>query len=514
MKHNRTVARTLPAAMLVLFHAAACLAGDPAPPPPQDSLFPHQEIQRAEDMVGELLEQGALSKQIHDQLDQSLRRARLSLFEAEPQEALDGLSDFLDEASQYIEKGLLAPNPGGILLQFGLSAMEAIRADLAPMELPIWPEFCQAEPPPPANIPVLHVSANAMKEGDGSVARPFRTITAALARAQIANMGAVDLRVAPGRYEEHLQITRHTRILGTDAPLLITTLAGSIENRGPWSLEVRHLAIVDSGSGPPGALFVRHPCASTILERVSILHPVGFGISQRGGRFTAQALFVDNTWPASPTVGAAIFLDGGVEAGLRGVHISRSHGGGLVIKDPETRASASMLEITDTEANPFAVDGDISNPGLASLEIRDGARFLGRFVTVDRNELAGVLVYNGAICDLTYARISNTRSYSVDAFVRLGGINLTVFNATCRMSGFTISDGELCGVNLGMPLETPPVSVDLFDGFIVRHAIGANVQVEGYDPVRLRRATVVYADNDIDIQIGSFPLPAFPPVEP
>jgi hypothetical protein len=67
--------------------------------------------------------------------------------------------------------------------------------------------------------------------------------------------------------------------------------------------------------------------------------------------------------------------------------------------------------------------------------------------------------------------------------------------------GFRFAESEVCGLLLAQAGE-----VDFLRGIVTNNALGACVQVDGYDLGRLTEA-VLYKDNDINLDSTTLPLP-------
>ncbi len=82
------------------------------------------------------------------------------------------------------------------------------------------------------------------------------------------------------------------------------------------------------------------------------------------------------------------------------------------------------------------------------------------------------------------------------------GIGLGAYE-TARVSArrFIIEDASFCGVHLAVGGE-----IDLAQGRVLRSAIGACVQEDGYDVTRLTD-DVAYVDNDVNLDATTLPLP-------
>jgi hypothetical protein len=481
-------------------------AQDPIPIP--EKALPHLGIQLLRSDVADLLKQGDLDKVQANKLNLYLSGAERHLWEANQKDSIDSMDDFIDKTSDLIESKKLSVESGLPLLNLSTSIQQAIIALIGDARPPPWPEvFCPHEPPgpPPGGILSLHVAADAAGGGDGTPGDPFNSISAALAHATAMGLAAVELMLAVGRYEEHIEITLHTRISGAGGGFLIPIIAGSIAKSGPYALQIHNLAITDSGSGPPGAIFVHNSCASTFLSNVFALNAVGFGIFQRGGVLNAHDLTIDNTFPVASTTGVAMQLDGGVSAYLQDVRVSRSHGGGFLIQHMGTQVFATGLDVMDTEMNPFAeedarFDPNV-NPGTVAIDIRDGAILTGHWVRVRVNEFVGLYVHSGAEADLLYSQVRDTRA--LDRLDFSAGFNVAVgTNGRLEMTGFSLRQADLCGI----ALLSGGADADLHHGEIAEAPIGACVQIPGYDTSRLRD-DVDYIDVGIPLQATSYETP-------
>ena len=496
---------------LILFCSLSVpsVAQDPIPSP--QNPLPHIGIQLLRSDVADLLIQGELNKKQASKLDRHLHKAEQYLREADQKDSIDSLADFIDTTSDLIENKTLSEELGVPMLNLSTSVKQGLIDLIGDADPPFWPLVsCPQEPPgpPPNSIPSLHVASDATGGGDGTPGNPFVSIAAALAHANAMGLEAVELVLAVGRYEEHIQITRHTRFVGTSGLFVVPIIAGSIANTGPYSLQLHNLAITDPGSGPPGAIFVQNPCAATFVSNVFILSPVGFGIFQRGGVFNAHDLVIENTRPLSTTSGVAMQLDGGVNAYLQDVRLSRSHGGAFLVQHAGTEVFATGLRVWDTEMNPFAEevardDPDV-NPGTVAIDVREGAMFTGHWVSLLVNEFVGLYVHSGAAAEFLYSQIRDTRSIEgVDASA---GFNVAVStNGRLEMTGFSLTRAGLCDIVLNRSV-TGAVDVDLHHGEIDEAPIGACVQIE-YDTSRLRD-DVAYKDGlGVPIQATSYSLP-------
>ncbi len=76
-----------------------------------------------------------------------------------------------------------------------------------------------------------------------------------------------------------------------------------------------------------------------------------------------------------------------------------------------------------------------------------------------------------------------------------------VEGGSARVERFVVSGAPLCGVHVAELGE-----LDLSSGDVAGAAIGACVQVDGYDLARLMN-DVVYHDNGVSLQATTLPVP-------
>lgn len=495
-------------------------AQDPIPPPPQEPPPDEQPTalvlayRNLHAGLDQLLEDGALKKGEHTHLRTPLERSQTLVYGADPAGAFAELETFEERVAGFVQRGVIDPKDGDGLR--GQSAL--LRKDLLPF----------FEPPPlepgcSGQFAVAYVDDSAPPGGDGSAAFPFNQPGEALAAAEAVGVPAVELRLARGSYTGHLEITRHTRIVGRPDPVgfLPPVLAGSVRNTGPFCLEIEGLAITDLAEGPAGALHVIHPGARTALDHVLLVGAQGYGLLQHGGTLLMEACGVLGTTPLAEPIGVAMHLGGGVQARLQNVRLTGNEGGGLVVAGPGTDVEALQLLIEGTSINGYTTDArpqslaeqlfllefrlpeDVdprltATPGRAALHVRGGARFTGRGVTVRDNEYAGVYVENEAVADFDIAYVGRTRGVPRLCEGRLrgscpdyGGMNVwSRANGRITMRHFMIDDAETCGVVVGQD-----GFVDLRYGIILRNNIALCIHDPAFDILTHIREGIVFRDN-------------------
>ena len=97
---------------------------------------------------------------------------------------------------------------------------------------------------------------------------------------------------------------------------------------------------------------------------------------------------------------------------------------------------------------------------------------------------------------------------------RVFGHALVSVAAAIGLDDFRVRGAETCGVFVSPdptlaevgPVASAPPSVDLRNGVVEQSAIGACVQVDGYDLSRLNQG-VEYRDNGTNLETTSLPVP-------
>jgi len=200
------------------------------------------------------------------------------------------------------------------------------------------------------------------------------------------------------------------------------------------------------------------------------------------------------------STGRGLEIQGGAEAMVERLEITDARGTALLVTGEGTRATLVDLRLTDTEGA-----GPILPLGGHALTVNAGATAQITRALLERNREATVAAFgDGTVLTLEdlVARHNLERSCAADRCMGFGGgIGVgTYMGAHVQAHRFSISDGALCGVQLGGGL------MDLLDGEIVRNPIGANVQTEGFDYARITE-DVEFRDNDRNVDAMMLPLP-------
>jgi hypothetical protein len=175
-----------------------------------------------------------------------------------------------------------------------------------------------------------------------------------------------------------------------------------------------------------------------------------------------------------------------------------------------------------TAADTEVVLRDVAVRDIASREsdLRFGygasahwtARISGERVSIDDVYEAGVVVTGDARAELSDVSITAVRASECACPDGIYGHGVVAADGAARLVRFAIADTDTCGLFVAQDpstLGTP--SLDVETGVVERTAIGACVQVDGYDLARLMRS-VVYRSNMVNLDTTMLPVP--PPEDP
>jgi hypothetical protein len=363
----------------------------------------------------------------------------------------------------------------------------------------------------------LYVDASTtLPEGsqDGTIEDPFKTVTAALARGAIFSACGVELHLAPGTYDEGFEATRHVRLIGGST---YPRLRGPIINNGPFTVTLRQVDVADAPL--PGAIVSNDQCGRINLQHVAIFRPLGIGVWVRGGLLEAEDLFVggaNGPLTASPeAVGWGVRVEGGAHAVLLDTQFTGNVGGALLATDTGTEVHLRRLTAHDNVWN--------GRYGLGVLQAENHSRVLVEYALFSWN-MHFAAVYANLSRVVARSLVVNHQLPIADeppADDCIGGISLEKGSggsgvvsdnrASVDVAGFNSVSGSavpfdiggcaLCGIYLMRNGE-----MDVRVGQIEHNAIGACVQVDGYDLNRLSDR-VVYHDNDTSLSATMLPIP-------
>jgi hypothetical protein len=448
---------------------------------------------------------------------QPLKKVRDDLNRGNAHGSLRELEAFKRHASVFTATGVLGSSTGhGLLAEAGRA--EAQITDMAfgagPARPASWSfEGCAERPPCTYSVVYVDRRAVVLGERDGSQARPYRTLAAALQHAEDRDVCGVEIRLADGVYWENIVLTRHTTLDGESRAGVL--LVGSIVNNAGVDLTVRDLrvAAVDG----PGGIFTDAPCAVTTVANVVVDRSARFGIYQRGGVLTVLSSVVRRTeaHDDSRFDGTALYLTGGVQAALGVVEISDNASGAIVASGGQTQVYATSVSVTGTGVNPFfRGEAGWLNDVPAAVEVTDDALLLMEFGTISRNELAGLRVRDGGRAHFRYGLIERTEDVPDHENLATGNAVAITDGSILELSHFTLTRGALAALLISGAFATAS------DGVVSWHPIGAAIQ--GMPPpsdptygiesaVECLEDDVDYARNDRPLDTSVLPLPCIGP---
>ena len=187
---------------------------------------------------------------------------------------------------------------------------------------------------------------------------------------------------------------------------------------------------------------------------------------------------------------------------LARVGLAGNHGSSIAVMDHST------LELTDArieDSLPVEPTGQLGR----AIELQYGVSAIVRRTVIERSHEAAVVVQGSFTLGAADASFEDIEIRDVRARVCAAdgrcadpaGIALSAGFATVRLNRFVIDQAELCGVQISQG-----AMLDLSQGRVTRASVGACVQVDGYDLMRLTDR-VVYEDNGINISSTSFYVP-------
>jgi hypothetical protein len=253
------------------------------------------------------------------------------------------------------------------------------------------------------------------------------------------------------------------------------------------------------------------------LERVLIEDSRWGAATLAGVKLAVNAvdlLIRDSTTSDIGVVGAGLFISEGASVNLERVEIDRATGTGFVLSGwPSIEgalspavALAPTVQVTDmlirdTRSLPMT---SVEAPGEMGrgIQVQVGT-LVGNRVRLEGNREIGLMAFSADI-ELNNLHIVGTMpaqcadTCRIDAF---GHGLVAGRNTSISVRQFAIEGSELCGVLL---YDDP--SLFLTDGQVSGSAIGACIQVDGYDDNRLSNG-VVYFDNERNLDSTSLPVP-------
>jgi hypothetical protein len=292
--------------------------------------------------------------------------------------------------------------------------------------------------------------------GDGREASPFGTVAEATTHAATAGWCEVDLRLAPGTYEDSIIVDRNTTLRRWNRPVSPkpgakpgqslpiakrVVLRGAILNGGPHRLVVEDIALerVDEVA----AIMSFHAKGETHLHRVTIRDATRRGIYHAGGKLVARHVKIAGTARADGDVrtGVAIDLARGANARLESVTIVDTAAQALAIRGATTIAVASDLDVRRVQWHPASLDqvrniqtietqpDGAASMGFAAILVDEGAFFVDG-LRIEHAHFAGVFARRKARVRIRNVVIEDTHSIDTPGGAALGGIAIAASSAS------------------------------------------------------------------------------------
>jgi len=181
------------------------------------------------------------------------------------------------------------------------------------------------------------------------------------------------------------------------------------------------------------------------------------------------------------------------------VIVSGSHDAAIFAEAAGASITATDVLIRDTE--PRA--NDMTN-GYGAVA-QSGAHFDATRLHLEGAYAAGIMAITGGVFDGREVVVSRVMPAACDCPGRASGYGVTAWGGRVTLADFRISDAATCGVFIA-PEMIHDSHMDLVSGVVEGSAIGACVQVDGYDLARISQ-DVVYRDNEANIDATSLPVP-------
>lgn len=356
------------------------------------------------------------------------------------------------------------------------------------------------KPPDDCDSAPIHVDATHIfddgESPDGSEARPYRSISAALDAVRAGEAGcAPAIVVAGGLYREDLIDPPSVRLRA--APGGRPVLLGRIALTESVRFALRGVWLSGAWDGP--ALRVGR-CADVQLDGSRIVGAHRYGIHQTGGRLAladTDVLAVRRSGEGAID-GVGLYQQAG-RAELNQVRFRFNSGPAIVVE-----GSGSVVEgagVTVHESGVRLASGTPElRPGLGAVEAGAGARIVLRHSALSDNDFMGLFARSGGSITFVDGSVARTRRVAADT-TEEGGFGAYAVDGTVYLEGFTVSESGLCGIAVALDGD-----LDARSGVVEENGIGACVGVPDYDLERLIR-DVQYRDNRINLDTVELPIP-------
>jgi len=203
-----------------------------------------------------------------------------------------------------------------------------------------------------------------------------------------------------------------------------------------------------------------------------------------------------------------------VSQGDYGFGLAAMHGALLTVERASfelNRTAGVAIDGTDTSASltDIRIEGTEGDEALGlhgnALGVQNGATAdLTRADFIDSQDASVIVMDSGAALEAADLRVQRTRERrcAPDLCPTFpSGMGMRVVDASAVLERFALSESPMCGLQLGAGAQ-----IDLHDGVVEGAAIGACIQVDGYELSRLSDR-VVYRDNGVNLQATTLPTP-------
>jgi hypothetical protein len=230
---------------------------------------------------------------------------------------------------------------------------------------------------------------------------------------------------------------------------------------------------------------------------------VGFVLIGEGAEATLTDVVIEGTEPRSVDAmnGRGLIAHTGVTLEATRLLVADNRDVGIGIASEGTTATFSDVHVRGTR--PREEDGAYGYGVSAQL----AAAVTATRLRIDGSHEMGLLATSGATIDARELVVDVTRT-SACMCERIFGYGAAVVGATLTLTDFEIRDAETCGLFLTGD-ATAPAAVDAQSGSVEGSAIGACVQMDGYDLDRLTQ-DVEYRDNGTNLDSTMLPVPDAP----
>jgi hypothetical protein len=330
-------------------------------------------------------------------------------------------------------------------------------------------------------FPVFYVGAASLG-GDGSQAMPFKRISDAIAGGSARDVCSVDIRLAPGRYDESIQILKNTSIGG--APNTTAELHGKIDNLTGQTLAIRNLTIWGS---------------------------VKYALMQQGGSLIIEnAIVRDGVRAGDQTAedGAAIRISGGAQARITDVQVLSNSGPGLHVEGANTKLWALRLRVHANQVNPVVIArlGQGKYGYAAGVEVAGGASAWIDATTISQNQTFGLLVQESSNVYLRNVILTGAQPINGATGPAFGDNILALSRSVVEFEGLTSEQSQI-----GVALQESYVTG--LNGVVRNNVIGvASFDPSpdpAYSPLSCFHDQVSFINNQSKTGGGAAPLPCF-----